>query len=274
LQNRSRRTSLARYLDTVFPFSAATLSAIPWDFILILIVLGVVVPWRGAVRVRRLLARPALTSSERLSLYASTILFQWSIVAVVYWRVTARHVSHAELGLVFSNAWQTVAIGFGFTALLCVNQWAGLRKIASVPAGQRGFLFQFTQKIMPQTSTEAWVFVALALTAGLSEEFIYRGFVLAIFSGVLGRAPFGVFSAAIISSLWFAVAHAYQGRRGVATTFVVGLFFSLVRLWTANLLPAIMGHVGVDLIAGLYAPRILRVKTDSENHLNHIDGIS
>ena len=254
----------------MFPFSAARLSTIPWDFILILIVLGVVVPWRGAVRVRRLLARPALTSSERLSLYVSTIVFQWSIVAVVYWRATARHMSHAELGLVFSNAWQTLAIGFGFTALLCVNQWAGLRKIASVPADQRGFLFQFTQKIMPQTSTEAWVFVALALTAGLSEEFIYRGFVLAIFSGV----PIGVFSAAIISSLWFAVAHAYQGRRGVATTFVVGMFFSLVRLWTANLLPAIMGHVGVDLIAGLYAPRILRVKTNSDDNLNHIDRTS
>jgi len=33
-----------------FPFPAVSLSTIPWDFILILIVLGVLVPWRGGVR--------------------------------------------------------------------------------------------------------------------------------------------------------------------------------------------------------------------------------
>src|SRR5260370_1482665 len=92
-ENCSRRGSLALYLETVFPFSAVNLSAIPWDFILILIVLGVLVPWRGAVRVRRLLAQPALTSSQRLFLYASTITFQWFIVAVVYWRSAPRHLT-------------------------------------------------------------------------------------------------------------------------------------------------------------------------------------
>jgi membrane protease YdiL (CAAX protease family) len=246
----------------VFPFLAVNFSAIPWDFILILVVLGVLVPWRGAVRVRRLLAQPALTSSQRLSLYASTIAFQWSIVAVIYWRSVARHLTPADLGLVVSGIWQTLSITFAFTALLCVNQWAGLKKIALVPADQRGFLFQFTQKIMPQTSVETLIFVALALTAGLSEEFIYRGFVFALFSRVFGVSAFGILLATVISSIWFAAAHLYQGRRGVATTFVVGVLFAAVRIWTGNLVPAIIGHTGVDLVAGIYAPRVLRAKPD------------
>lgn len=236
------------------------LSAIPWDFILILIVLGVLVPWRGAVRVRRLLAQPALTSSQRLSLYASTIAFQWFIVAVIFWRSAARHLSPADLGLVVSGVWRTLSIAFVFTALLCVNQWAGLRKIALVPADQRGFLFQFTQKIMPQTSGETFAFIALALTAGLSEEFIYRGFVLAVFSGVFGSSLSGIFLATVTSSIWFAAAHLYQGRRGMATTFVVGIVFAGVRVWTDNLIPAMMGHAGVDMVAGLYGLRLLRIK--------------
>src|ERR1700682_1530504 len=98
----------------------------PWDFMLILFVLGVLVPWRGAVRVRRLLAQSALTSSQRLSLYASTIAFQWFIVAVVYWRSVSRHLCPADLGLAVSGVWQTLSVAFVFTALLCVNQWAGL----------------------------------------------------------------------------------------------------------------------------------------------------
>ena len=254
-------------------FLAVNLSAIPWDFALILIVLGVLVPWRGAVRVRRLLAQPALTSAQRVSLYASTIAFQWFIVAVVYWRSVSRHMSPADLGLVVSGVWKTLSVAFIFTALLCVNQWAGLRKIALVPADQRGFLFQFTQKIMPQTTRETFAFIVLALTAGLSEEFIYRGFVFALFSVVFGSSLSDIFLATVASSIWFAAAHLYQGRRGMTTTFVVGMMFCIVRIWTGNLVPAMLGHAGVDLVAGLSGPRVLRAKPDLAGSGNPMNGV-
>jgi membrane protease YdiL (CAAX protease family) len=247
----------------VFAPLAVNLSAIPWDFMLILVVLGVIVPWRGAVRVRRLLAQSVLTTSERLSLYASTIALQWLLVAVIYWRSMSRQLSPNDLGLVVSGTWQTLSIALAFTALLCVNQLAGLRKIAQVPADRRGFLFQFTQKIMPQTAVEKVAFGALAVTAGLSEEFIYRGFVFALFLRAAGGSGFAVILAIAASSIWFALAHCYQGRRGVLTTFVVGTLFAGVRIWSGNLAPAILGHAGVDLVAGLCAPRILRPRLDA-----------
>jgi membrane protease YdiL (CAAX protease family) len=256
----------------VFPFLAVTLSTIPWDFILILIVLGVLVPWRGAVRIKRLLAQDALTTSQRLSLYASTIAFQWLLVAVIFWRSFSRHLSPIDLGLVVSGVWQTWSVTLVVTALLCVNQWAGVRKIARLPPDQRGFLFQFTQKIMPQTTTEAFAFVALACTAGLSEEFVYRGFVFAVFSRAFADSAFAVFFALVVSSAWFAMAHLYQGRRGIITTFVVGTLFSTVRIWSGNLVPAIIGHIGVDLVAGLYAPRLLRTRPDSVTPTSRADG--
>jgi membrane protease YdiL (CAAX protease family) len=251
---------LAPGIEIVFPFLAVNLFAIPWDFALILIVLGVLVPWRGAVRVRRLLALPALTSAQRISLYASTIMFQWSLVAVIYWRSASRSLSPGELGLVVSDVWRTLTIAIVFTALLCLNQWTGLRKIASLPTEQRGFLFQFTQKIMPQSSTEALAFVALALTAGLSEEFIYRGFIIALLGRVLGDSLPALFLITAVSSALFSLAHLYQGRRSLLTTFVVGALFASVRLWTGSLVPAMMGHAGVDLVAGLAAPRMLRAR--------------
>ena len=49
----------------------------PWDVWLIFFVLGVVVPWRGRVRLRELLAKPQVEARERIALYASTIVFQW-----------------------------------------------------------------------------------------------------------------------------------------------------------------------------------------------------
>ena len=115
---------------------------------------------------------------------------------------------------------------------------------------------------MPQHPGEAFVFVALACTAGLSEEFVYRGFVFAVFSRAFAETPFTALLALVASSAWFAMAHLYQGRRGIITTFVVGILFSTVRIWTGNIVPAIVGHIGVDLVAGLYAPPGLRTRPD------------
>ena len=64
--------------------------------------------------------------------------------------------------------------------------------------------------------------------------------------------------AAIVSSAWFSFAHLYQGRRGVITTFVVGLIFAIVRIWTGSLIPVITAHIAIDLVAGILAPKFLR----------------
>ena len=237
----------------------------PWDFILILVVLGILVPLRGAMRIKRLLVQPALTMSERLSLYASTIAFQWLIVAIVAWRAFARHLTPYELGLVVWAPWRTVLIAVILTALLCVNQWASLRKMARLSEDKRGFLFRFTEKIMPQRSIEALVFTVLACTAGVSEEFVYRGFIFAVFVRAFANSAFPVLIAAVfVSSALFAMGHLYQGWRGIITTLVVGVLFSGMRIWSGNLVPSAVAHIAVDLVAGLCAPRLLRVGSEQQ----------
>jgi membrane protease YdiL (CAAX protease family) len=235
----------------------------PWDFIVVLFVLGVLVPWRGAMRIKRLLAQPALTTSQRLSLYASTIAFQWVIVAIVAWRAFSRHLTPEELGLTVSAPWRTVLIAVILTALLCVNQWASLRRIARLPEDQHGFMFRFTEKIMPHNSPETLVFTALACTAGMSEEFLYRGFIFAAFVRAFANSPFPtLFAAVLVSSALFAIGHLYQGWRGIITTLVVAFLFSGVRIWSGNLVPPTAAHIAVDLVAGLCAPRLFRAGSE------------
>jgi membrane protease YdiL (CAAX protease family) len=230
---------------------------IPWDFLLILLFLGVVIPWRGAVRMRRIMSMPEMSTADRLSLYGSTIFFQWLIVAIVAYRCLARTVSPEELGFAASDPWRIVWISLGLTGFLCFNQVVGLRKIVSLPEGQRGSLFAITEKIMPKTRLETWVYAALACTAGISEEFLYRGFVFTAFVRlVVNFAPPSI-PAAILSSAWFALAHIYQGRRGILTTCVVGLIFALVRIWSGSLVPVMAAHIGIDLVIGIYASRLL-----------------
>jgi CAAX protease family protein len=241
----------------VLLFPAVNFAAIPWDFGVILAILGVLIPWRGTVRVRRLMKQEDFGASGRLSLYATTICFQWVIAALVLWRALERGIDLEELGLTISDPWRTAGIAFALTLLLCAGQFAGLRRAARIPAEDRGTLFRITEKIMPRSVPQSIVFAVLASTAGLSEEFLYRGFLLSLFARAFSMATGSVIIAGIMSSLWFAVAHLYQGRRGLITTFIVGMIFASARIWSGSLLPSVVAHASVDLVVGLYVPRLI-----------------
>lgn len=206
---------------------------------------------------KRLLGTPEATPSDRLSLYGSTIFLQWLFVAVVAWRCAARTVDPEELGISAGHPWQVAWTSVALTGLLCLNQVIGLRRIVRMPEEKRGFLFTIAQKIMPRSPKETAVFAALACTAGISEEFLYRGFAFAAFTRMLVNYGPANAAAAILSSAWFSLAHVYQGKRGIITTFVVGLIFALTRIWTGSLIPGITAHIGIDLVAGVYVSRLL-----------------
>jgi uncharacterized protein len=249
---------LALHGENVVPFPPVNSLFIPWDFVLVLLLLGIIIPWRGDARMKRLLNKPDLTTADRLSLYGSTIVFQWLIVAIVAWRCAARGVGPEEFGLAASDPWQVGWTSIVLTGLLCFNQVVGLRKISTMPEGKRGSLFAITEKIMPRTPKETLVYAALACTAGISEEFLYRGFVfMAFVRMIVNFGPPNGF-AAIFSSVWFSLAHLYQGRRGILTTFVVGIIFVFMRIWTGSLIPAVVAHIGIDLVVGIYASRFLQ----------------
>jgi len=207
---------------------------------------------------KRLLSKAELTTADRVSLYKSTIFFQWLIVGIVVWRCVARGVGPDELGIAVSDPWRITWTTIALAGFLCVNQIIGLRRITRMPEDKRGSLFAITERIMPRGTRETILFAALACTAGISEEFLYRGFAFMAFVRVFVNFVPPNAVAAILSSAWFSLAHFYQGRRGIITTFVVGMIFALFRIWTGRLIPAIVSHAGIDLVVGIYAAKLLR----------------
>ncbi len=226
---------------------------LPWDFALILLVLGVVVPWRGAARVQKLLARPELATADRLGLYASTIAFQWAAAAIVAWRSIARGLNPAQLGVALPQPELALATTLALCFLFGTTQIYSLRKLSRLPPERRGFLAELARKIMPHTAVEALAFFALAATVAICEEFLYRGFVFTLVERLFrGSALAGT----LVSSGLFALAHLYQRRRGLASTFVVGVIFAGARILTGSLAPCIVTHMVTDLIAGVGAWRV------------------
>src|SRR5262249_883705 len=101
----------------------------PWDIAFIFFVLGVIVPWRGRVRMKQLLAKPEVTSSERLTLYGSTIVFQWIAVGIAAWRARAHGFTSTELGLTVGEPVGVAVYAVLGTAVIVTLQWLNLRRI-------------------------------------------------------------------------------------------------------------------------------------------------
>ena len=225
----------------------------PWDFWLIFFVLGVILPWRGRVRVKKLLAMPHVSTMERLALYASTIAFQWFAVAVVAWRAWARGFTASQLGLTIPDRTRILVASVVGAATIAALQWLNLRRVGRIPADARGSLQAIAERILPQSTVELLPYLALAITAGLCEEFLYRGFAMA----VLVHVGLQAWAVVLLSSVLFGLAHSYQGRGGIVMTFVIGLILGSSRFLYGSLVPAIFWHSAVDVVAGTAGPRYL-----------------
>jgi uncharacterized protein len=226
---------------------------VSWDILLIFFVLGVIVPLRGRARLQQLLAKPRVESAERLWLYGSTIAFQWLAAGIAAWRAWAHGFTAEQLGLAVPGRIRLFVVTAFGAALIVTLQWLNLRRMGRSTSPLRRPLQALAERILPQSTVELIPFFVLAVTAGLCEEFLYRGFAMA----VLGRTglPMGV--VILLSSILFGLAHLYQGRAGFVSTMVLGILFGITRAALGSLVPVTAWHIGVDLVAGIAGPRYL-----------------
>jgi membrane protease YdiL (CAAX protease family) len=121
-------------------------------------------------------------------------------------------------------------------------------------SGKAGeFMRVLAGRILPQSRLELVPFLALAVTAGVCEEFLYRGFAMA----ALTRAGLPVWSVVLLSSILFGLAHLYQGRGGLLSTLIIGTVFGTARIAYDGLVPVMVWHSAVDAVAGVAGPKYL-----------------
>ena len=220
-------------------------------FVLLLVVW---VPVRARLQYRRFQQAVAEGRPDvRVREYRRAIRNQWILAAGVlglwWWR--GRDLS--GLGLAWPGTWQAwlalllslVAIGFLWDQLRRVRTQADLRD--TVDAQLSG-----VRDLLPTTPGEYSVFAALGVTAGICEELIYRGFLIAWFALWLP-----LWAAVFVAAAVFGLAHLYQGAGGVAKTGVVGLVMGGLYVLGGSLLPPILLHAAIDVINGRVGYEVL-----------------
>lgn len=217
---------------------------------LMVVLIAIVLPVGGFISVQKVRRQVAagIAYTTRATDYRNNILVLWAVtlLVLILWITLDRDWSLLGIAPVQGSA---VMIGIALLlagVLVCVNAYYYRRVEESDTAAQQivaataGF-----EMFLPHTHRDLRWFYGLSVTAGITEEILYRGFLIAYLVNVLPLA-----AAAVVSSLIFASAHLYQGLQGAARTFVVGLAMASIYLLSGSLLFAIIAHILVDIIGG------------------------
>jgi uncharacterized protein len=233
---------------------------VPWIQHLFVALLLVVIPIVELVYDRRL---KQFTSSERRTTWYQINIFALCILAVAalalaypvnifvlanQGSVAAWLSAHPAVFLGASGlavAYTSVTLGQGLK--VAMNQALRLR-IARAMQSLRFFL--------PVTARERHWWILVSLSAGVCEEILYRGFVTQYVSGSLGATiSLGTVGAWLTASLFFGLAHAYQGVSGIVRSGLAGLLLGAIAILSGGLLIPIVLHFLFDLqVLWMYRP--------------------
>ena len=204
----------------------------------------------GWVEYRRLVARRESDPRALVRVYRIVFAVQWSWTALVLLAVAASPgLTLAGIGLSLPQSDEGVwPLAAGF-AMAVVASGIAMRRAAhkggTVP-GQAAYA-----ALLPRTRAERMHAAGAAITAGVCEEILYRGFFIAV--GVsLFHLPLEW--AAVASAAIFLVGHIYQGWAGALGLTALTAVFTLLYLRSGSLLVPIILHALVDLRALLLVP--------------------
>jgi uncharacterized protein len=185
----------------------------------------------------------------RLRMYRRTILVQWIVAAAAIglWLHAGRPVS--DLGLGVPGApdgprFTLAAVLVAGLILLMHRQLRFAREDEEIKGRLRD-QFERTAPFAPRNARHMKWFAAVALTAGICEELLMRGYLMAYLEHF-----FGLGAAVVASSLVFGLGHLYQGASGVLKTTIAGFVVAGLYVLSGSLWLPMLLHAFVDLNAG------------------------
>ena len=192
----------------------------------------------------------------RLWLYPALVGELWVLVACVLslWLYQGRR--WALLRLSAPHGWR-LWISLALVSALSAGLAASVVRLARLRRRKRVTMRGQAAAHAPHTRRELGWWAAVSLSAGFSEELIFRGFLIWAFQPLLG-----LWGAGALSLIVFAAAHGYQGAAGALAVGVVGAFLTVVVLIFGSLWPAMAMHLLIDLQQGFTAWLVLQKPPD------------
>lgn len=178
-------------------------------------------------------------------LYLSLIAMEWGLFVYV-WRAGLLRTG-TKLSELIGGRWTNakdilvdVALALGLWGLwrlldLAWVHWHGYAHAASI------------QTMLPQRALEILLWIPVSISAGVCEEFVFRGY----FQKQFEAFTHSKWIALLLQALLFGVSHGYQGIEACVKISIYGSLFGLLALWRKSLRPGMMAHAWSDILSGI-----------------------
>lgn len=207
---------------------------------LVLAIGGAVLRRNGAAA-----ASPGGPHVALVPLYLSLIAAEWGLVYYV-WRGALRRRRIGFLAFLGgrwarpADAIIDVLLGFGLWGGWGAVNYAWPYFVATASGSP-------VRSMLPVTLPEMAAWTVLSVSAGISEELVFRGYFQRQFRAMTGSVAVALGLQAVL----FGVSHGYQGLGPALGITAYGLLFGLLAEWRKSLRPGMIAHAWTDIFAGL-----------------------
>ena len=227
------------------------------DYVLTAIII-VILPLWGVVDNRRFQRKAAEGAPDvRVNYYRQILAFEWVMAGIflAVWLAKGRGLASLGLGLQ-AGAWFWPGVGLTLVALGGLIGQAVLAMRSPEKLGEFREQFADLESLLPHDRREMWWWRLISVTAGICEEVVYRGFLIAVLA-----AAMNTWAAVLVAAFIFGLNHAYQGPKGILKTGLVGLALGGLFVLTGSLWAPMLVHAVMDLLAGDIGRRAMLLPT-------------
>ncbi len=206
---------------------------------------------------RRCAEQVAADSHARMRYYRTVMIGVWVPTVVLLLLCALRVVSPTALGIRWPDLGASLLSRWPSIIVLAIVSMLSLLLLYQLIAARISAAFRQKMQsapvapelaiMLPRSDAERRVWALLSLSAGFTEELLYRGFLTYLLFILFPSMSW--YLALLAAALLFGMAHSYQGLAGMTKTFVYGGLLAGLYMACGSLLPGMLLHFLTDLTA-------------------------
>jgi membrane protease YdiL (CAAX protease family) len=174
---------------------------------------------------------------NHLEIYLIVIGFDWCIFAVVLWGSNGAFVAYVARAAHDSRSLLVDIPVAALVAIILVQIGPLLFRLLG-PSG-----WVSLGGMLPTNRMEIALWIVMAISAGISEETVFRGYLQQQFSGWTAHVSIGILGQAVV----FGLAHGYQGWKNMTALLAWGCILGASATLRKGLRSNMMAHAAVDI---------------------------
>ena len=182
----------------------------------------------------------------------ATILRDLSLLSLILFFLWRNREPAIRVGWAFKHVWRDILLGIVlFVPMTFGAAWLE-RALQAI-----GFSVPSTPlpSLKPtRTVAEMLLALVLVIVVALTEETIFRGYLMLRLNAITSSRVWSLLLAAAV----FSLGHGYEGTAGVVTVGAMGLVFGLVYTWRKSLVAPMTMHFLQDLLSIVLLPLLVR----------------